>query len=107
MLPSGAELWAVSFDASDPYGRDRVPDFGLYLDEKWSPPWEHTKVPWQDFGVPSDHLDALRDRLSAVLAQAKAGRRPIARLRLHKHRGQPIAQGRRIGRHSEVLPWNP
>ena len=73
MLPSGAELWAVSFDASDPYSRDRAPDFGLYLDEKWAPPWEHAKVPWPDFGVPSD-LDALRDRLSAVLAAGEGGR---------------------------------
>ena len=69
MLPSGAEVWAVSFDTSDPYSRDRAPDFGLYLDENWAPPWEHAKVPWPDFAVPSD-LDALRDRLSALLAGA-------------------------------------
>lgn len=73
-LPGGAELWAVSFDASDPYGRDPTPDFGLYLDEKWEPPWEHTRVPWPDFGVPPD-VDALRDRLSSVLARATAGDR--------------------------------
>lgn len=72
MLPSGAELWAVSFDASDPYSRDRAPDFGLYLDEKWAPPWEHAKVRWPDFGVPSE-LDVLRDQLCAALVRAKAG----------------------------------
>ena len=71
-LPSGIELRAVSFDADDPYGRDRAPDFGLYLDERWAPPWEHAKVPWPDFGLPTD-LDTLRDRLSVVLSRAKAG----------------------------------
>jgi hypothetical protein len=90
-LPSGAELWAVSFDASDPYSRDRAPDFGLYLDEKWAPPWEHAKVQWPDFGVPSD-LDALRERLSAVLARAKAGDRvEIGCLGAHGRTGTALA----------------
>lgn len=71
-LPSGAELWAVSFDTGDPYTRERLPNFGLYLDEKWAPPWDHVKVAWPDFGVPSD-LEALRDQLSTVLARVKAG----------------------------------
>ena len=60
MLPSGAELWAVSFDASDPYSRDRAPDFGLYLDENWAPPWEHAKIPWPDFGMPSSAVAWVR-----------------------------------------------
>ena len=71
MLPNGAELWAVSFDADDPYTRDRRPDFGLYLDEKWAPPWQHAIVAWPDFGVPVD-LDELRDQLRTVLARAEA-----------------------------------
>lgn len=71
-FPSGAELLAVSFDSDDPYTRDRRPDFGLYLDEAWAPPWEHARVDWPDFGLPVD-LDDVRDQLSAVLARAQAG----------------------------------
>jgi protein-tyrosine phosphatase len=90
-LPSGTELWAVSFDASDPYSRDQTPDFGLYLDEKWAPPWEHAKVPWPDFGVPSDP-DALRGRLSAVLAHANVGQRvEIGCLGAHGRTGTTLA----------------
>lgn len=90
-LPSGVELWAVSFDAGDPYRRDRAPDFGLYLDERWAPPWEHARVPWPDFGVPSD-LDALRDGLSAVRARAKAGDRvEIGCLGAHGRTGTALA----------------
>jgi protein-tyrosine phosphatase len=91
MFSSGAELWAVSFDANDPYSRDRAPDFGLYLDEKWAPPWEHVTVPWPDFGLPSD-LDDLRDRLTAVLARAKAGERvEIGCLGAHGRTGTALA----------------
>jgi hypothetical protein len=90
-LPSGTEVWAVSFDASDPYSRDRTPDFGLYLDEKWEPRWDHTKVPWPDFGVPPD-VDALRDRLSSVLARATAGDRvEIGCLGAHGRTGTALA----------------
>lgn len=72
-LPSGAEVWAVSYEDDDPYDRDEVPDFGLYLDEKWAtPPWDHEHLAWPDFGLPTD-LDALRESLSGVLARAKAG----------------------------------
>ena len=35
VLPDGTEVTAVSFDARDPYARDQVPDFGLYLDPQW------------------------------------------------------------------------
>lgn len=71
-LPSGTDVWAVSFDGSDPYGRDQVPDFGLYLDDKWAPPWAHTRVAWPDFGIPLD-LRTLRDQLASTLARAAAG----------------------------------
>ena len=91
VLPSGTELWAVSFDTSDPYSRDQTPDFGLYLDERWAPPWEHSKIPWPDFGVPSD-LDVLRDRLSAVLARANAAERvEIGCLGAHGRTGTALA----------------
>jgi len=38
-LPDGTELIAVSFDSIDPYTRDHSPDYGLYLDPVWQPPW--------------------------------------------------------------------
>jgi protein-tyrosine phosphatase len=73
-LPSGAEVWAVSFEEDDPYGRDEDPDFGLYFDEKWAPPWSHACAPWPDFGAPVDH-NRLHEHLSEALARAKAGDR--------------------------------
>ena len=54
VLPGGAVVTAVSFTADEPYGRDRRPDFGLYLDRRWSPPWPHDHIQWPDFGVPAD-----------------------------------------------------
>lgn len=90
-LPGGAEVWAVSFDANDPYRRDRRPDLGLYLDERWDPPWEHAKTAWPDFGLPSD-VDGLRAELSAVLARATAGDRvEIGCLGAHGRTGTALA----------------
>ncbi len=54
VLPDDTEVMAVSFDETDPYGRDRWPDFGLYLDGRWRPPWPYERVAWPDFGVPDD-----------------------------------------------------
>jgi hypothetical protein len=51
-LPDGTEVTAVSFDAADPYIREQPPDYGLYLDHKWQPPWAHDHLDWPDFGVP-------------------------------------------------------
>jgi len=66
VLPDGTELMVVSFDESDAYGRERLPDFGLYLDARWRPPWPYENIAWPDFGVPDDpaRLEvALRDLL--------------------------------------------
>jgi hypothetical protein len=90
-LPKGAELWAVSYDADDPYTRDLTPDFGLYLDDRWAPPWDHARVAWPDFGVPAD-LDELRARLTEVLARATAGERvEIGCLGAHGRTGTALA----------------
>lgn len=73
-LPDGTEVTAVSFDAPDPYTREQTPDHGLYLDERWEPPWPHARLDWPDFGVAADEVEltaALRD----VLARARAGER--------------------------------
>jgi hypothetical protein len=71
-LPDGTEVTAVSFDADDPYARERRPDFGLYLDHRWAPPWPHTRVDWPDFGVPADPAPVVA-ALGSLLERARAG----------------------------------
>ena len=70
VLPDGTTIWAASFTPD--YARDRVPDFGLYLDARWSPPWDHAHIDWPDFSVPADQ-DAMVDGLSNALARARRG----------------------------------
>lgn len=73
-LPDGTQVTAVSFDAIDPYSRGRQPDYGLYLDHRWRPPWVHDHLDWPDFGVPADParvVTTLRSRLDP----ARAGER--------------------------------
>jgi protein-tyrosine phosphatase len=59
---------AVSFGSAEPYRREVPPDFGLYLDGRWQPPWPHEFLDWPDFSVPEDAelvvtaLEALRQR---------------------------------------------
>jgi len=71
-LPAGATVTAVSFDPDDPYGRVTVPDFGLYLDDRWAPPWLHEHVPWPDFAVPADPA-ALLTALQDLMRRARLG----------------------------------
>jgi protein-tyrosine phosphatase len=72
VLPDGTEVTAVSFDARDPYTRDRPPDYRLYLDQVWHPPWAHDHYAWPDFGVPDDE-DLVAEALRYVLDRARAG----------------------------------
>lgn len=74
VLPDGTAVVAVSFDRKDPYGRDDPPDFGVYLDPVWQPPWPHAHVDWPDFGVPGDPA-ALAGILTTVRDRARAGKR--------------------------------
>jgi hypothetical protein len=91
VLPDGVTVSAVSFDARDPYGRDEPPDFGLYLDHRWRPPWPHVRLDWPDFGVPADRstlLAALRD----LRTRAEAGERvEIGCLGAHGRTGTALA----------------
>jgi hypothetical protein len=73
VLPDGTEVTAVSFDAADPYIREQPPDYGLYLDHKWQPPWAHDHLDWPDFGVPDDAAHVVA-ALQSVLERARAGR---------------------------------
>jgi hypothetical protein len=72
VLPDGTEVTAVSFDPVDPYVREQPPDYGLYLDHKWHPPWTHDHPDWPDFGVPDDATDVVA-ALRSVLERARAG----------------------------------
>ena len=73
-LPDGTSVIAVSFDAADPYARDQSPDYGLYLDQRWQPPWGHDHLDWPDFGLPAD-LAAMITGLRGLLGRARAGER--------------------------------
>src|SRR3954447_18999124 len=59
VLPDGTSLTAVSFDPRAPFDREQTPDFGLYFDPQWQPPWAHAHLVWPDFDVP--------DQANAVL----------------------------------------
>jgi hypothetical protein len=70
-LADGTVVTAVSFDEADPYTRTSTPDYGLYLDPRWAPPWPHHHLDWADFGVPD--LTAARQALRALLERARTG----------------------------------
>jgi protein-tyrosine phosphatase len=74
VLPDGTAVVAVSFDPADPYIRDRAPDYGLYLDHQWKPPWHHVHLEWPDFGVPDDPAGMVA-ALRTVLDRSRAGER--------------------------------
>lgn len=74
VLPDGTTLVAATFDERDPYERAVRPDFGLYLDRRWEPPWPHAHLDWPDFGLPVD-TDGLLDTLGRLLVRARQGER--------------------------------
>ena len=74
LLPDGTEVTAVSFDARNPYARDQAPEFGLYLDPQWDPPWPHDHLDWSDFGVPNDSVPVVA-ALRLLLERARGGDR--------------------------------
>ncbi len=69
----GTVVTAVSFGGADPYARSEPPDFGLYLDDRWQPPWPHAHLDWPDFGVPD--LAPLIAALEDVRRRSRAGER--------------------------------
>jgi hypothetical protein len=70
-LGDGTSVTGVSFVIDDPYSRDRLPAFGLYLDPRWDPPWPHERVAWPDFGVPD--ANELTPALQRLLVRARRG----------------------------------
>jgi hypothetical protein len=90
-LPDGTGVVAVSFEDLDPYGRADEPDFGLYLDGRWDPPWPHEHVDWPDFGVPADAA-AVLGALHRALDRARAGERvEVGCLGAHGRTGTALA----------------
>jgi hypothetical protein len=73
-LPDGTEVIAASYDPGDPYARERVPDYGLYFDPIWQPPWPYDHLDWPDGGVPVEPAKFV-GALSTVLARAQAGQK--------------------------------
>jgi len=70
-IADGVEVVAASFDMTDPYRRRERPDFGLYLDDRWDPPWSHEHLAWPDFGIPDAR--ALAAALDDVLERVQKG----------------------------------
>jgi protein-tyrosine phosphatase len=90
-MPDGTTITAVSFDDADPYSRVAPPDFGLYLDRRWSPPWPHAHLDWPDFGVPDDP-DLVLSALAELLARAQNRERvEIGCLGAHGRTGTALA----------------
>jgi hypothetical protein len=73
-LIDGTQVVGVTFVADDAYSRDVPATFGLYLDERWRPPWSHSHVAWPDFGLPPD-IEELRGALQDLLDRARRGER--------------------------------
>lgn len=69
----GTTVVGARFLVDNPYQRDQAPTFGLYLDPRWAPPWDHAHLPWVDFGVPD--ADELRVALEDVLDRSRRGER--------------------------------
>jgi len=91
ILPDGTPITAVSFAISEPYRRDRIPDFGLYLDPRWSPPWPHAHLEWPDFGVPT-RADVVLAALGSLHGRARTGEHvEIGCLGAHGRTGTSLA----------------
>ena len=48
------------------------PDYGLCLDSRWKPPWDHAHLDWPDFDLPADK-GAIRESLIDLLDRARSG----------------------------------
>jgi hypothetical protein len=107
VLPDGTEVTAVSFDATEPYARDQQPDYGLYLDERWQPPWPHGHLDWPDFGVPADRAHVV-SALRSVLERAGRGEQvEVGCLGAHGRTGTALACLAVLGGHpaGEAVAW--
>jgi len=91
IFPDGTLITAASFVPRAPYERDQDPDFGLYLDPQWDPPWAHRHLEWPDFGVPDDSGPVV-SALRSTLALARSGQRvEVGCLGAHGRTGSALA----------------
>jgi rhodanese/phosphatase family protein len=107
VLPDGTEVTAVSFDAREPYARESPPDYGLYLDTRWAPPWVHDHLEWPDFGVPDD-ASRVALALTTLLDRARdQNRAELGCLGGHGRTGTALACLAILCGHDpvEAIPW--
>jgi hypothetical protein len=71
ILPNGRQVVCCTHPA-DGYRDEDWPDFGLYFDPIWQPPWPHQHLDWPDFGLPADSV-RFSDALADVLARIDKG----------------------------------
>jgi hypothetical protein len=75
-LPDHTEVLARGRLGLVPPERIRLPDYALYLDERWSGDpqvtWPSRVIDWPDFGLPSDEED-LFESIVDVHVRAKKG----------------------------------
>lgn len=60
-LPRGGVVQAYGISGFIPVDGHRPPDWGLYLDWRWTErdlEWPHRYVRWPDYGLPEDEADA-------------------------------------------------
>ena len=90
-FPTDFAVMAVSFDKLAPYERDNPPDYGLYFDAAWSPPWPHELIEWPDFGLPAN-TGAFTGSLQQGMRRAQRGERvEIGCLGAHGRTGTALA----------------
>lgn len=90
MMPDGTTIVAASHD--ERYERHLRPEFGPYLDERWSPPWPHEHVSWPDFGLPSN-VPGFRDNSRTCWPASRDGQRvEVGCLGGHGRTGTLLAQ---------------
>lgn len=71
-FPDGTTVQAVGL-----YQRreeDPMPDYGLYLDDRWQPTWNARIVAWEDFGLPANPVEAA-EAICDAFARARGGQR--------------------------------
>lgn len=70
VLPDGTRVRASRLQ--DRTEHDGWREFGLYLDHRWNPSWDHEYIVWPDFQLPSEPADAAR-KIARVYERARAG----------------------------------
>jgi hypothetical protein len=71
----GPTVYAVSYIGNENYvDRELPPDYAVYLDEVWSPPWPYVHIEWPDYAVPAN-TDVVREQCDELLRRVHTGQR--------------------------------